>query len=331
LLQLSTSSISVDILITEDLAAPAIEKLAAKYSVTREPDLWKTPGAFKEKIRDARALMVRNQTQVNAEVLAEAGQLIAIGRVGVGLDNIDLETATRRGIVVVAPLNANATSVAELTIGLMLALARKISFADRSTKSGGWDRKACTGIELEGKTLALCGLGRIGRQVALRARAFGLRICVYDPYLQGSSPALADLEATLCERLEDALREADFVSVHSPLTPATKHLFNAARFAAMKRGSFFINTSRGGIMDEAALLAALQNGHLAGAGLDVREAEPPGRGPFDSLDNVILTPHVGAFSKEAQTRTFEAVCDDLDRLLRGEAAVNFVNKPKPAK
>jgi D-3-phosphoglycerate dehydrogenase len=317
----------VDILITEDLEAPAIQKLAGKYSVVKEAGLWKNHAGLLETIRDARTIMVRNQTQVNAEVLGAAKRLIGIGRMGVGLDNIDLETATKHGMVVVAPLNANATSVAELAIGLLLALARKISFADRSTKAGGWDRKGCTGIELEGKTLALCGLGRIGRQVALRARAFGIKLLVFDPYLQADSPALSGLEAKLCEKLESALAGADFVSVHSPLTPATKHLFNAERFAAMKRGAFFINTSRGGIVDETALLGALQTGQLGGAALDVRESEPPNRSTFDSLDNVILTPHVGSFSQEAQTRTIEAVCDDLDRLLRGETAVNAVNSP----
>jgi|ERR1043166_1218385 D-3-phosphoglycerate dehydrogenase len=321
----------MDILITEDLAAPAIEKLAAKYSVVREPALWKNPSSLTEKIRDARTIMVRNQTQLTAELLASAKQLSAIGRIGVGLDNIDVAAATKQGIVVIAPLNANATSVAELALGLMLALARKIPFSDRSTKAGGWDRKGCTGIELEGKTLTLCGLGRIGRQVALRARAFGMRIVVFDPYVKSDSPALAGLDATLCAKLEDALAQADFVSVHSPLTPETKHLFNARVFSIMKRGAFFINTSRGGVMDEVALLAALQNGHLGGAGLDVREIEPPARSAFDSLDNVILTPHVGAFTLEAQTRTFEAVCDDLDNVLSGGAAANFVNIPQPCR
>jgi D-3-phosphoglycerate dehydrogenase len=319
----------LDILITEDLVAPAIEKLAAKYSVVREPTLWKNPAALIEKIREARTVMVRNQTQLNAEVLAAASQLTAIGRIGVGLDNIDVAAATKHGIIVISPLNANATSVAELALGLMLALARKIPLSDRSTKAGGWDRKGCTGIELDGKALALCGLGRIGRQVALRARAFGMRIAVFDPYVKVDSPALASLDATLCANLEDAVAQADFVSVHSPLTPETKHLFNARMFSVMKRGAFFMNTSRGGVVDETALLAALQNGHLAGAGLDVREVEPPGRSKFDSLDNVVLTPHVGSFTLEAQTRTFDAVCDDLNSVLSGKPVVNFVNMPVP--
>jgi D-3-phosphoglycerate dehydrogenase len=320
----------MDILICEDLDAPAVQRLAEKYMLVRDGGLWKNPAALKEKILEARTIIIRNQTQVTAEVLAAAPALIGIGRIGVGLDNIDVPAATKGGVVVIAPLNANATSVAELTIGLMLALARKIPLADRSTKPGGWDRKTCTGIELEGKSLAICGLGRIGRMVALRALAFGMRLLIFDPFIKENSPALAGLSATLCQKLEDALAPADFVTVHSPLTPETKHLFNARTFAAVKRGAFFINTSRGGVMDEQALLAALETGHLAGAALDVREIEPPaGKSPFQALDNVILTPHVGAFTTEAQTRTFEAVCDDLDRLLRGEPAVNSVNIAQP--
>ncbi len=322
----------MDILISEDLDAPAIKKLGEKYQLLRGADLWKDAEKLKGAISGVRAVMVRNQTQLKADVLAAAPKLLAIGRVGVGLDNIDVEAATKSGIVVIAPLNANATSVAELTFALMLALARKIPFGDRSTKGGGWDRKNCTGIELDKKTLALCGFGRIGRMVASRARAFGMRIVVFDPFVKADSPQLGEIGATLATKLEEALEVADFVSVHSPLTPETKHMFNAKSFGAMKKGSFFINTSRGGVMDELALLAFLTNGHLGGAALDVREVEPPKeRGAFEQMDNVILTPHVGAFTSEAQTRTFEAVCDDLDRVLRGEAAVNFVNIATPEK
>jgi D-3-phosphoglycerate dehydrogenase len=322
----------MDILVTEELDATAIQKLSATYSVVRAPALWKKPDELKKAIAATRAIMVRNQTQLTAEVLAAASPLRAIGRVGVGLDNIDVEAATRLGIVVIAPLNANATSVAELTIALLLALARKIPFADRSTKAGGWDRKGCTGVELEGKTLGLCGFGRIGRLVALRARAFGVRSLVFDPFIKPDLPGLTEAGAALRPKLEDILAAADFVSAHSPLTPETKHMFNSRTFAAMKTGAFFINASRGGVVDERALLAALQSGHLAGAALDVRESEPPReRTTFETMDNVILTPHVGSFTAEAQTRTFDAVCDDLDRVLRGEPAVNFVNMARPKK
>ena len=322
----------MDLLISEEVDAPAVQRLAQKYSVISEPLLWKGPSQLKERVAAARALMIRNQTQVTAELLASAPKLIAIGRVGVGLDNIDVEAATSRGVVVIAPLNANAVSVADLTLALILSLARKIAFADRSTRAGGWDRKGCTGIELDCKTLAICGLGRIGRLVGSRAKAFGMNLAVFDPFLKPDSPSITELGARFCGRLEDALSAADFATVHSPLTPETRHMFNERTFAAMKKGSFFINTSRGGVMDEIALLKSLRNGHLAGAALDVREAEPPAsRSEFEKMDNVILTPHIGSFTIEAQTRTIEAVCDDLDRLFRGESAVNYVNLPKPKK
>ena len=320
----------MDVLITEDLSAPAIQRLAQNRSVTFEPALWKDPAQLKAKIAGARAVMVRNQTQVTAEILAAAPNLLAIGRVGVGLDNLNLQAATERGVVVIAPLNANATSVAELTIGLMLGLARKLAFSDRSTKGGGWDRKGCTGVELDRKTVAICGLGRIGRMVALRARAFGMKLVVFDPFVKVDSPVLLELNAHLAQSLPEAVSAADFVTVHSPLTAETRHMFNEKTFGAMKPGSFFINTSRGGVMDEQGLLSALRSGHLGGAALDVREVEPPkARSDFEQMDNVILTPHIGAFTTEAQTRTFEAVCDDIEHVLRGEPAVNYVNIPSP--
>ena len=320
----------MDILITEELATSSVAILAQAHKVVCDGSLWKSNEKLKALLSEARTLMVRNQTLVTADLLAAAPKLIAVGRLGVGLDNIDVAAATKLGIVVLAPLDANATSVTELTLGLILALARKIPLADRSTKAGGWDRKGCMGIELEGKALAICGFGRIGRLVAARARAFGLRLLVFDPFVDQNAPALRESGAVWCPRLEDALAEADFVTTHSPLTKQTQHLFNERTFAAMKRGAFFINTSRGGVVDEAALLLALQRGHLGGAALDVREVEPPeARIGLETMDNVILAPHIGAATAEAQTRTFETVAADIDRLLRGEAAVNFVNFARP--
>ena len=265
-------------------------------------------------------------------MLAAARSLVAIGRVGVGLDNIDVAAATKLGIVVIAPLNANAVSVAELSLGLMLALARNIPLADRTTKAGAWDRKGCTGRELDGKTLAVCGFGRIGRLVAVRARAFGMSLLAFDPFVPANTPALAEAGCELCEYLEEALAAGDFVSVHLPLTNQTRHLFNTRTLAGIRRGAYFINTSRGGVVDERALLLALQSGQLAGAALDVREIEPPQmRSALEDLDHVILTPHIGSFTTEAQTRTFEAVCEDLHRVLRGQPAENFVNLARPGR
>lgn len=322
----------MDILISEELDSPAVQKLCDTYKVIRQPGLWKNPADLKTAIAGVRAIMVRNQTQLTAEILASATKLLAIGRVGVGLDNIDLPAATKAGVVVIAPLNANATSVAELTMAFALALARKIPLADRSTKAGGWDRKGCTGIELDGKTFAICGFGRIGRKVAVMARAFGMKPLVFDPFVKQDSPFLAETGSTWVATLEEALTAADFITTHSPLTPETKKMFNARTFGLMKRGAFFINTSRGGVVDEAALQEALRSGHLGGAALDVRETEPPKeKSGLEQMDNVILAPHIGAFTTESQTRTFEAVAEDIDRILSGQPAVNFVNMAKPTR
>ncbi|HEX4122656.1 MAG TPA: hydroxyacid dehydrogenase [Verrucomicrobiae bacterium] len=319
----------MDILISEELDAPSIRRLCDKYKVVSDGALWKDPAKLKQAIAEARTIMVRNQTQLTADVLGAAPKLIGIGRVGVGLDNIDMAAANGKGIVVIAPLDANATSVAELAFGFILALARRIPRADRSTKSGGWDRKNCTGAEVDGKTVAICGFGRIGRKVAMYARAFGMKAIAYDPFVKQDSPALLETGATLAGSLEEALAAADFISVHSPLTPETRHMFNRSLLAKVKPGACLINTARGGVVDEAALTEALRSGHLGGAALDVREKEPPVLGELEKMENVILAPHIAAFTLEAQTRTYEAVAGDIDRLLSGEPAKNFVNRPKP--
>jgi len=320
----------MDILITEDIKAEALDRLAEQYRVLRDGTLWNDAARLRERLRDARTIIIRNQTRVTVQLLAGAPKLLAIGRHGVGLDNIDMDATSKAGIVVVAPLEANARSVAELTMGLMLALADKIPAADRDTKSGHWEPIKYTGTELAGKALAVCGFGRIGRKVAGLARGFGMHIVVFDPFVSGDSPALREVGAALCERLEDALARADFLTTHSPLTPATKHLFNATAFAAMRRGAFFINTSRGGVLDETALLEALRSGHLGGAALDVREVEPPAtHDEFETLDNVIPTPHIASLTHETQARTAEAVAADIDRRSHCEPSVNFVNFSQP--
>jgi D-3-phosphoglycerate dehydrogenase / 2-oxoglutarate reductase len=320
----------MDILITEEVGGAALERLGETYDIVREGVLWKDEIRLKQTIREARTIIVRHQTQLTANLLTAAPNLIGIGRIGVGLDNIDVPAASERGIVIIAPLGANAVSVAELTMGLVIALARQIPSSDFSTKAGEWNRQGFIGVELDGKTLAICGFGRIGRLVATRARAFGLGLLVYDPFIKPDASAVIEAGAVYCERLEDALAQADFVTVHTPLTPETVSLFNSGTFAAMKRGSHFINTARGRIVDEKALQAALESNHLAGAALDVRELEPPLKeSPFEKMKNVILTPHIASFTTEAQTRTVEAVAADIDRVLRGEPTVNFVNFSRP--
>src|SRR5690242_18273694 len=193
----------MDVLISEVLRAPAIDRLVAKYEVVRDPGLWSEPRRVKTAIREAKVLLVRNQTQVMAEVLESAPRLLGIGRFGVGLDNIDVARASSLGIVVVAPLNANATSVAELTLALLLALARKIPLADNSTKAGNWDRPGCTGLEISGKTLAICGLGRIGGAVARLACAFQMRVVAFDPLVKSDATVVQETNATLCGSLDE--------------------------------------------------------------------------------------------------------------------------------
>lgn len=319
-----------EILITEEMDAPGVLHLAGKYSVHRDATLWKSRAVLLELLHSARAILVRNQTEVNAQLLEAAPALAVIGRVGVGLDNIDLAAASNLGIVVVAPLEANATSVAEFTFGLLLALARKISIADRLTRAGGWNRKAGTGIELEGKTLAVCGYGRVGRKVAERARAFGLRLRLFDPCLPPEVIADLPQDFILAQNLRGAVAGADFVTVHCPLTPETRRMFDAEAFACFKPGALFINTSRGGVVDEPALLEALRRGHVGGAALDVRAVEPPAPGSgFESMDNVLLTPHIAAYTHEAQTRAQEAVAADVRRILENQPALHYLNFPRP--
>jgi D-3-phosphoglycerate dehydrogenase len=318
---------AIDVLITEDLVSPAVRRLAEAYRVVSEPAAWKDPAKLRQLLPQARSVMIRNQTRLTRDLLAGAPNLVAIGRVGVGLDNIDLEAARELGMVVIAPLDANAVSVAEFTIGLIIALARKIPQADRSSKSGQWDRLGCTGLELHGKTLTVLGFGRIGRLVTARARAFGMRVVVYDPYVKADGPELSQSGATLINDLLDALGQADFISAHLPLTPETRGIIDSRALSAMRSTAFFINTSRGAIVDESALLDALQRKQIDGAALDVRATEPPEvPNPFAGMDNVILTPHIASFTVEAQLRTFEAVCSDLDRVLRGQPPVYSLNR-----
>ena len=312
-----------DVLITEPIDGPAVEALRRRFDVAAEPDLWRDAAQLHERLGACRAVMVRNQTKLTAEVLSGRDNLAVIGRAGSGLDNVDLDAARRIGAVVAFAPSQNSISVAELTLGLMLALARDIPAAHESTRGGGWDRKRFTGTELYGKTLGIVGLGRIGYLVGARARAFGMDVVAHDPAVDPDGLAVTELRAELLD-LPDLLGRADFVTCHAPETPATRGLFGAEAFAAMKRGSYFVNASRGGLVDEAALAAALRDGPLAGAALDVRAVEPPARGELEGLDNLLLTPHVAAFTREGQERVVEAVCRDVSAVLDGGRARNVV-------
>lgn len=316
------------ILITENIGGRWVDELKKKFAVTVEPEWWKAPDKIKAALPDCRALIVRNQTRVNADLLSAANKLQIIGRAGAGLDNIEVPAATAKGVVVVSTPDQNSLSVAELTLGLMLALARKIPAANQSTHAGGWERQKFVGTELYGKNFGVVGLGRIGFLTAMRARAFGMNILAHDNYISPDAVVVAETRAALLG-LDDLLAQADFVSCHVPLTPETKHFFNYEKFCRMKPSAFFLNLARGEVVEESGLVRALQERKIAGAGLDVREQEPPPASPLASMDNVILTPHIAAFTREAQERVVAAVCQDVAAVLEGRAAKNFVNFPKP--
>jgi D-3-phosphoglycerate dehydrogenase / 2-oxoglutarate reductase len=314
-----------DILITENLRGKAVDALSSRFQVAFLPDLWKDPAELLRVIGDYRAIIIRNQTRIDETLLRAAKKLVVIGRAGVGLNNVDVAAATRAQILITSTPDQNAISVAELAIGLMVSLARRIPAADADTRLGNWNRMQFLGVELYGKTLGIVGAGRTGYLTGRRAQAFGMNVIAYDPYLSEDNILLSELNGGLTS-LDDLLRRADVVSCHLPATPDTEGLFNAGRFALMKRGAFFINTSRGEIVVEDALIAALESGALAGAALDVRVSEPPARCKLESLPNVILMPHVAAFTHEAQDRVTRAICEDVARVLEGKPAINAVNR-----
>ena len=278
------------------------------------------------RIGDLDALIVRSQTKVTAKALAAATKLKVIGRAGVGVDNVQVEAATERGIVVMNTPGGNTISTAEHTFSLLLSLARKIPQAHASIAAGKWDRKSFEGTELCGKTLGIVGMGRIGGEVARRAIAFGMSVIAYDPYLVQSRAR--SLQVELADNLTALLERADFITVHMPLTSETNKILNATTIAQCKKGVRIVNCARGGLVDEAALLAALQSGQVAGAALDVYEKEPPPEDfPFRSLPNVVLTPHLGASTAEAQESVGVEIAHAISEYLLNGIVNNAVNVP----
>jgi D-3-phosphoglycerate dehydrogenase / 2-oxoglutarate reductase len=264
-------------------------------------------------LHDAVALLVRSATRVDAELIAAAPMLAVIGRAGVGLDNIDVDAAGARGITVVNAPDASTISAAEHTMALLLAQARRIPEADASLRAGRWDRKALEGVELHDKTLGVIGLGRIGSQVAQRARAFGMRIVAFDPLISTEQAGATGVELS---SLEDVLARSDFLTIHAPRTPDTEGLIDAAALARMKPTARIVNVARGGIIDEAALAEAVASGTIAGAAIDVFAVEPTTNSPLFDHPQIVVTPHLGASTAEAQARagtsTVEAVLAALD-------------------
>jgi D-3-phosphoglycerate dehydrogenase len=319
----------IDILISENIQGAAVDALGARFRVVFQPDLWKDPALLAEEVKQCRALIVRNQTPVTASLIDAAQELLVIGRAGVGLDNVDYKHAEKAGIVVSFTPDQNAISVAEIAIGMMLSLARFIPAADADTKKGNWNRQRFVGMELYGKTLGIVGAGKIGYLTARRAMAFGMKVLAYDPFLSRDNILLSEVQAELVE-LDELLARADVVSCHLPATAQTVGLLNRERFMSMKPGAFFINTSRGKVVVEQDLVEALKAGIVGGAALDVRGKEPPQVGELESMPNVILTPHIAAFTRGAQDRVTAAICEDVARVLDGRPALNAVKRPSPA-
>lgn len=287
-----------DILVADAIALEALTPLSSdsRFVLTVKTGL--KGDDLRDAIAGADAVLVRSATKITRESLSRADRLKVIGRAGVGVDTIDVDAATERGIPVLTAPAGNTISAAELTMALLLALARRVPAADRSMRAGEWDRKSFTGVELYGKTLGLIGAGRIGGEVATRARAFGMRVLVFDPFLGPERATALGVERAA---LDDVLARADVLSVHVPLTAETQGLIGDTQIAHLKRTAFVLNVARGGVVDEDALLRALRSKRIAGAALDVFSSEPlPAEHPFRSLSNVVLTPHLGASTAEAQ-------------------------------
>ncbi len=272
------------------------------------------------------ALVVRSQTKVTANVLNAGNKLRVVGRAGVGVDNVDVETATRRGGIVLNAPGGNTVSTAEHAFSLLLNVARKIPPAEASIRAGKWDRKSFEGVELYNKTLGVIGMGRIGSELSRRAIAFGMRVIAYDPYL--SATRARSLQVELLDELDDLLTSADFISLHTPLTTETHHIVDLARLQKTKRGVRIINCARGGLIDENALAQMLQDRHVAGAALDVFETEPlPADSPLRGAPNLVLTPHLGASTAEAQESVGIEIAQSIRAALLEGTIRNAVNMP----
>jgi len=279
-------------------------------------------------IGDYDALLVRSQTKVTERILKAGTRLKVVGRAGVGVDNIDLEAATKLGVIVINAPDGNTITTSEHTFAMMMALARHIPQAYRKTVEGTWDRKSFLGVELRNKVLGVLGMGRIGSEVAKRAKAFGMEIIGYDPFL---SEDRAEKLGIRLGSVEDVVRQADFITVHTPLTSETRHMIAKPQFEMMKKGVRIINCARGGIIDENALYEAIEAGIVAGAAFDVFEEEPPKPDhPFLNHPKIIVTPHLGASTVEAQENVAIDVSEQVLHILRGEAFKNAVNMPPVA-
>ena len=310
------------VLVAEPVAQEGVELLRARHEVDERPGL--SRDELCAVVADYDALVVRSQVQVDAELIAAAPRLVVIGRAGVGVDNVDLEAATRAGVVVVNAPTGNTIAAAEHTLALLYGVARRTAAADASMRRGEWSRSQFTGVELRGKTLGIIGLGKIGQAIAVRARAMEMTVLGVDPFI--SAEAAANHGAELVD-LDELLGRSDVVTVHVPITRATRGLIGRKELMKLKPGAIVLNVARGGIVDEAALGEALRSGHVGGAGVDVFEQEPPTGSPLLDAPNTLLTPHLGASTAEAQVLVAEEVAAQVIDVLDGRSARYAVNAP----
>jgi D-3-phosphoglycerate dehydrogenase / 2-oxoglutarate reductase len=318
--------VSPKVIVADAISSRGIQALRGNGELAVDVKTGLKEDALVEIIGSYTGLVIRSQTKVTARVLAAAKALKAVGRAGVGVDNVDVDAATRAGIIVMNTPGGNTISTAEHAFSLLVSIARNIPQADASVKAGKWDRKSFEGVELNGKTIAILGMGRIGTEIARRAIAFGMRPVAYDPYL---SPSRArSLQVELFDELDDVLAQADFVTLHMPLSAETRHLLDANRLAKLKRGARVVNCARGGLVDETALYDALGSGQIAAAALDVFEVEPPPAGlPLLQLPNIVFTPHLGASTVEAQESVGIEIAEALRSVLLDGVIRNAVNVP----
>ena len=314
------------VLISEKLAEPGVELLKKEFDV--DVIIGLSPQELLEKIGEYDGLIIRSATKVTAEVIKAADNLKAIGRAGIGVDNIDIEAATGRGILVANAPESNTVAAAEHTLGMMLAAARRIPAADASLRAGEWKRSAFSGVEVAEKTLGLVGLGHVGAIVARGALGMGMRVLAYDPYV--SEDRIRSMNVDRAESVDDVLAGSDFFSLHVPRTPQTTGMINEEALAKMKPTAYIINVARGGIVDEADLFEALKDGVIAGAALDVFAEEPNTDSPLFSLPNVVATPHLGASTAEAQDRAGITAAEQVATALRGAVPVHAINAPVPS-
>ena len=310
------------ILVAEPVAREGVELLRAQHQVDERHGL--THDDLCAIMADYDALIVRSQVQVDAGLIAAGTRLVVVGRAGVGTDNVDLEAATRAGIVVVNAPTGNTIAAAEHTFALLYGVARKTAAADASLRRGEWKRAQFTGLELRGRTLGIIGLGKIGQAIAVRARAMEMTVIGVDPFVTAEAAANHGVELV---ELDELLERADILTVHVPLTRATRGLIGRDAIAKMKPGSILLNVARGGILDETAVAEALQSGHLGGAGIDVFDKEPPAGSPLLEAPNTLLTPHLGASTAEAQVLVSEEVAVQVLDVLDGRSARYAVNAP----